>query len=102
MHRFLNPGNTFTNNVAAGSTGPGFMLDFTRDTVARYQSNALFKDPGACNSRIPGWDGVVTSRGMRVVRALARIPLGTFSGNMVHSTRIGYWCAVPHPGLFGI
>lgn len=91
--RFLNAGNTFNGNVAAGSTGPGFMFDLTRDSALRYQSPALFSDPGTCNVRIPGWTdrGPRTARGTRVIRALARIPFDAFSGNMAHSTRVAYW-----------
>lgn len=63
------------DNVAAGCTGPGFMFDLGKASSARYANL-----PDICTGRIPGWAGDKMGRGARVLRNLARVPFGIFTG----------------------
>jgi hypothetical protein len=88
---FLNPSNTFTNNVAAGAFGPGFMWDLGTEAAA------LVGTRSTCNERIPGdmdkpdKPRSAAKRARSVHMALLCLPFKRFDGNMVHSTATGLW-----------
>jgi hypothetical protein len=91
---WMNPANTFKDNVAAGASGPGFALDLSTTSTSGRLAGLT-----TCPKRVPGLVKLVNGTDQRsdgtkvidVVDAMQFTLFMPFTGNRVHSSRTGLW-----------